>query len=186
MTFFSIGSGFWLCKICSTSILPLHPLPWAPPKSLIRNREERGDQMPWWGIIHIERYERVIWGAKFIMIFKRKSFKNPSYLAGRVWLTWFFMLALKNCDKGAWTRTSAMKGQHQKSRGLKFLKWSSKLRHWTIEFRIMKPSYSETGGPVLTPDFGKSNEIWIMKQSALCVNREADSQKLLPMKPEAW
>ena len=67
-----------------------------------------------------------------------------------------------------------MKGQ--KSRGLKFLKWSSKLIHWITEFRSMKSSYSETGGPVLTPDFGKSNVIRVMKRSALCVNRKADSQ----------
>ena len=124
--------------------------------------------MPWWGIIHIERYERVIWGAKFYFDFNRKSFKNPSYLAGRIWLTWFFMLALKNCDKEAWTKTSAMKGQHKKSRGLKFLKWSSKLRHWITEFRSMKSSYSETGGPVLTPDFGKFE--WELRSNRLFVS----------------
>ena len=43
---------------------------WAPPKYLIRNREERGDPMPWWGIIHIERCDKVIWGAKFYFNFK--------------------------------------------------------------------------------------------------------------------
>jgi len=31
-----------------------------------------------------------------------------------------------------------------------------------IKFRSMKPSYSETGGVVLTPDFSKSNVVWSM------------------------
>ena len=48
----------------------------------------------------------------------------------------------------------------------------------------MNPSYSETGGSVLTLDFGKSDVIEIIKQSALCVSRKADSQQQLPMKPE--
>ena len=44
--------------------------------------------------IHIERSERIIWGAKFYFDFKNLS-KEPSYLAGRVWLIWFFKLVLK-------------------------------------------------------------------------------------------
>ena len=56
-------------------------------KDLIRNRKERGDSTSWWGIIHIEWSERVIWGAKFYFDFKSLS-KNPIYLAGRVWLTY--------------------------------------------------------------------------------------------------
>jgi len=47
----------------------------------------------------------------------------------------------------------------------------------------MNPSYSETGGPVLTLDFGKSDVIEIMKQSAIRVNMKAGSQRLLSMKP---
>ena len=52
--------------------------------------------------------------------------------------------------------------------------------------RSMKPSYSETrGGPVLTLDFGKSDVIGIMKQSAICVDMKAGNQKLLSRKPKA-
>ena len=47
MTCFLYWVRFLLCNICGTSMRPLHPLPWAPLKSLIRNREERGDPMPW-------------------------------------------------------------------------------------------------------------------------------------------
>ena len=49
----------------------------------------------------------------------------------------------------------------------------------------MNPSYSETGGPVLTLDFGKSDVIEIMKQSAIRVNMKAGSQRLLSMNPGA-
>ena len=50
----------------------------------------------------------------------------------------------------------------------------------------MNPSYSETGGgAVLTLDFGKSDVIEIMKQSAIRFNMKADSQRLLSMKPGA-
>ena len=43
----------------------------------------------------------------------------------------------------------------------------------------MKPSYSEAGGLVLTPDFGKSDVHLIVKQSAIgvfvqSINMEAD------------
>ena len=51
------------------------------------------------------------------------------------------------------------------------------------KFRSMKPSYSETRGPVLIPDFGKSDVIEIIKQSAIRVNMKAGSQRLLSMKP---
>ena len=40
-------------------------------------------------------------------------------------------------------------------------------------------------GLVLTSNFSKFDVVWIMKQSALCVNKKADSQQQLPMKPEA-
>ena len=87
---FSPWSNFWLCKICSTSILPLHPLPWAPQKSLIRDREERDDPMPWWGIIHIEWSERIVVEQSYIFLSKDKS-----YLARGVDLIWLSTLALK-------------------------------------------------------------------------------------------
>ena len=105
---FSIGFDFLLCNMYSTSMRPLLPLPWAPPKSFTRNREIRGDTIPWWEIIDIERYEKVIWGAKFYFHLKNLS-KNPSYFAGRVWLIWLFVLVLKNCDKEVWRGWSAMK-----------------------------------------------------------------------------
>ena len=38
---------------------------------------------------------------------------------------------------------------------------------------------------LLTPNFGKSDVIGIMKQSAICVNMKAGIQRLLLMKPEA-
>ena len=38
---------------------------------------------------------------------------------------------------------------------------------------------------LLTPDFGKSDVIGIMKQSAICVDMKAGNQKLLSRKPEA-
>ena len=87
---FSPWSSFWLCKICSTSILPLHPLPWAPQKSLIRDREERDDPMPRWGIIHIEWSERIVVEQSYIFLSKDKS-----YLARGVDLIWLSTLALK-------------------------------------------------------------------------------------------
>ena len=67
---FSIGSGFWLYNICETYMLLFIPCPEFHQKSLIRNREERGDPVSWWGIIHIEGSERVIWWASFILILK--------------------------------------------------------------------------------------------------------------------
>ena len=38
---------------------------------------------------------------------------------------------------------------------------------------------------LLTPDFGKSDVLWLTKQSAICVNMKADSQQQLPIEPEA-
>jgi hypothetical protein len=38
---------------------------------------------------------------------------------------------------------------------------------------------------LLTPNFAKFDIFWIRKQSALCVNREADSQQQLQMKQGA-
>ena len=125
---FFIWVRFFTLQYMWNMYASFHSLSWAPPKSLIRNREERGDPMSWWGIIHIERSERIIWGAKFCFDFK-KSFEDSIYLAGRVWSTWLFMFALKNCDKETWRKTSAMKEQHRKSRGLLSMKWLSRLRH---------------------------------------------------------
>ena len=38
---------------------------------------------------------------------------------------------------------------------------------------------------LLTPNFGKSDVIGIMKQSAICVDMKAGNQKLLSRKPKA-
>ena len=112
--------------------------------------------------------------SKVLFWFKNLS-KNPSYLAEGVELTWSLKLALKLwCT--SWRGSSAMKklnygklleGRHRL--------WKSNVREaevsspwsdwadWGIgftEFWSMRPSYSKTGGLVLTPDFGKSDVIW--------------------------
>lgn len=44
---FSIGSGFWLCKIYNASMLPFCFLPRTPQKALLDVGRERGDPVPW-------------------------------------------------------------------------------------------------------------------------------------------
>ena len=108
-----------------------HSLPWAPPKSFIRNREKWGDPIPWWGIIYIGRFERIVWGEKFHFHLKNLS-KNPRYFAGRVWLIWFFVLVLKNCDKEVWIGWSAMKKDYTRK--------NSSVSSWSIMVIILATS----------------------------------------------
>ena len=39
-------------------------------KSHTRDREKGGNIMLWWGIIHIEQFERIIWGVKLFSVQK--------------------------------------------------------------------------------------------------------------------
>lgn len=106
VTCFPSGSSFLLCNIWGTSMRHLHPLPWAPLKSLIRNREERGNPMTWQWIMHIKRSKSHL-RSKILFWFKNLS-KNPSYLAEGVELTWSLKLALKLwCT--SWRGSSAIK-----------------------------------------------------------------------------
>ena len=58
-------------------------------------------------------------------------------------------------------------------------------RTFWIEGYLTFDSESTSLMKLLTPDFGKSNVIRIMKQSAICVDMKAGNQKLLSRKPEA-
>jgi hypothetical protein len=95
-------------------------------KSLIRGRKKRGNAMPSWGIIYIERYERIIWGAKFC--FGLKIFKRPKLFSMKSRFDLILHIGFKNCNKEAWRGSLAMKRLYQK----KFATVSSSLRSLSI------------------------------------------------------
>jgi hypothetical protein len=51
--------------------------------------------MPWWGHIHIERSERIKWGAKKIL-FSKTYCKTPSYLTWWAEVIWFMTVPFLN------------------------------------------------------------------------------------------
>ena len=99
MTCYLLGSGFWLCKICNASMPHHFSLPWAP-QSLARSRMKRDKTMPWWGIIHIEWLERIVWGT-LSFIFQNLS-KSPERKLNKEWVNGALqtVLSLNRSRKG--------------------------------------------------------------------------------------
>jgi hypothetical protein len=73
----------------------IYTLPWAPYISIIRSRMKKGKSNASVRIIHIERFERIKWGAKQGLFWKFIE-KIPSYLTWGVEVIWFKIVPFLN------------------------------------------------------------------------------------------